>query len=239
MIAGRLTPRPVLAAVAAMAFTVLPASGATGIGEASPIGSFGFATVGLSSSTTLPTPSQPAVLPVIRHAMSAPSPMQRTGVPSPTARPSAKPTDGAVLRVAQGGADACRADRVSLRGPWGRARFDVELADDDASRAKGLMNRPEMPRRAGMLFIYPRPQRASFWMRNTLIPLDMIFADREGRVTKVHSNAIPLDETMIDGGRNVRFVLEINGGLAERYGIAPGTLLRHPAIGPSAAWPCN
>ena len=157
-------------------------------------------------------------------------------------RPSVSPgpmPGPSVERVANGGADACRADRVSLRGPWGRARFDVELADDNASRAKGLMNRPEMPRRAGMLFIYPRPQRASFWMRNTLIPLDMIFADREGRVTKVHSNAIPLDETLIDGGRNVRFVLEINGGLAERYGIAPGTLLRHPAIGPSAAWPCN
>lgn len=75
-------------------------------------------------------------------------------------------------------------------------------------------------------------------MRNTLIPLDMIFADETGVVTHVHENAIPLDETTIDGGEGVKFVLEINGGLAGRFGIAPGTVLRHPLI-ESAVWPCE
>ncbi|HSF65095.1 MAG TPA: DUF192 domain-containing protein [Paracoccaceae bacterium] len=135
----------------------------------------------------------------------------------------------------------CRDDTVELRTPAGSAvRFTVEVADDAAERAQGLMNRPSMPRGAGMLFVYERPQRAVFWMKNTLIPLDMIFADPSGTVTHVHENAIPLDETGIDGGMGVRFVLEINGGLSGRLGIAPGTVLRHPAIPrETAAWPCD
>jgi uncharacterized protein len=67
----------------------------------------------------------------------------------------------------------------------------------------------------------------------------MIFADVTGTVTRVHANAIPGDTTPIDGGDGVAFVLEINGGLAAKLGIAPGTELRHPAIGEAAAWPCD
>lgn len=136
------------------------------------------------------------------------------------------------------GAD-CPADAISLRGPGGTARFSVEVADDPAERAQGLMNRPSLPASAGMLFLYPEPQRASFWMRNTLIPLDMIFMDEAGRVTRVHENAVPLDETPIDGGPGVAAVLEINGGLARRLGIVPGTEARHPGLDQAAAvWPC-
>jgi uncharacterized membrane protein (UPF0127 family) len=133
---------------------------------------------------------------------------------------------------------ACSPEVVDLRGPFGQARFNVEVADDGEERARGLMFRAEMARSAGMLFIYPAPQRASFWMKNTLIPLDMIFADGSGRVTRVHSNAVPGDLTPIDGGEGVVAVLEINGGLAARMSIAPGTELRHPAFGDGAAWPC-
>lgn len=134
----------------------------------------------------------------------------------------------------------CRADLVEIKTASGSiARFTVELAADDRARATGLMNRPSMPRSAGMLFVYPRPVQASFWMKNTLIPLDMIFADRTGRVTRVHPNAIPLDLTPIDGGRDVMFVLEINGGLAARLGLSSGSVLRHPSIeATTAAWPC-
>jgi hypothetical protein len=90
-----------------------------------------------------------------------------------------------------------------------------------------------------MLFVYESPRRAQFWMKNTLIPLDMIFADATGTVTRIHSGAIPGDLTPIDGGEGVAFVLEINGGLAERLGLGPGAELRHPAIGPGAAWSCG
>jgi uncharacterized protein len=136
---------------------------------------------------------------------------------------------------------ACQADSVSLRGPSGNVmQFRVEVADDNAERAQGLMFREKMASSAGMLFLYESPRRSSFWMDNTLIPLDMIFADATGRVTKVHSNAVPLDRTPIDGGDNVLAVLEINGGLATRLGIVPGFELRHPALDQTiAAWPCD
>jgi len=134
----------------------------------------------------------------------------------------------------------CSPDTVDIRGAFGQARFTVEVADTFAERAQGLMNRPSMPSGAGMLFVYETPQQASFWMKNTLIPLDMIFADQAGRVTRVHSNAVPQDETPIDGGAGVAVVLEINGGLAEKLGIAPGAELRNPAVDQSlAAWPCE
>ena len=135
---------------------------------------------------------------------------------------------------------ACSPDVVELKGPRGVARFTVEVADTDAERSRGLMFREKMAASAGMLFVYDRPGRAVFWMKNTLIPLDMIFADAAGTVQRVHSNAVPHDETPIDGGDGILAVLEINGGLARRLGIGPGTVMRHPAfVQGTAAWPCE
>ena len=91
-----------------------------------------------------------------------------------------------------------------------------------------------------MLFVYDAPQRATFWMKNTRIPLDMIFLDATGRVLGVHANARPMDTNIIDGGLDVLAVLEINGGLAARLGITTGDMVRHPAFAPAtAAWPCD
>ena len=133
----------------------------------------------------------------------------------------------------------CQADQVELRWQGGSARFGVEIADDTAERARGLMNRAKMASSAGMLFVYDRPQHASFWMKDTLLPLDMLFVDKTGRVTSVHPDAVPLDETSIDGGQGVQFVLEINGGLAARLGIVPGAQMRSPLIDQTAAaWTC-
>jgi uncharacterized membrane protein (UPF0127 family) len=140
-----------------------------------------------------------------------------------------------------GAADAsCSDTRLELRGDWGTARFRIEVADTPEERALGLMNRPEMARSAGMLFIYEEPQRVSFWMANTLIPLDMIFMDEHGTVTRIHENAVPLDRTAIPGGEGVQYVLEINGGLSEAIGITVGSEMRHPAIDEAlAVWPCE
>ncbi len=143
----------------------------------------------------------------------------------------------AVLPVAAGA--QCAPDRVDLRGEWGRASFSIEVADDPAERARGLMYRESLPSGAGMLFVYEEPGSPSFWMRNTLIPLDMIFVRPDGAVQHVHSRAIPGDETPISGGAGVQMVLEINGGLAEAMGIGPGTEMRHPAFGDDAVWPCG
>jgi len=141
--------------------------------------------------------------------------------------------------MAQAQAASCRDDTVQLRGDWGQARFRVELANTPDTRSRGLMFRESMPTGAGMLFIYDSPQRATFWMRNTLIPLDMIFTDDTGTVQHVHHEAVPGDETTIDGGMGVLTVLEINGGIARAMGIVPGSQMRHPAFdAASAAWPC-
>jgi uncharacterized protein len=133
----------------------------------------------------------------------------------------------------------CAPDRVDLRWQGGGESFAVELADTVEDRARGLMFRDSLDPAAGMLFVYESPRRAMFWMKNTLIPLDMIFADASGTVTVVHADAVPGDLTPIDGGEGVAFVLEINSGLAARLGIVPGAELRHPAIGAGAAWPCD
>lgn len=137
-------------------------------------------------------------------------------------------------------AEACRPDQVLLRGDWGQARFRVEVADDGKERAQGLMFRDSMATGAGMLFVYPRPQVAiSFWMKNTRIPLDIIFLDETGTVQRIAHSAIPYDETPLPGGGGIQYVLEVNGGLAKAMGIAKGTQLQHPAIGASAVWPCS
>lgn len=135
---------------------------------------------------------------------------------------------------------ACRPDTVHLRGDWGEARFNVEVVDNQAERSRGLMGRREMPRSSGMLFVYHQTRPVTFWMKNTLIPLDIVFVNEAGVVNRVHHNAIPLDLTHIPSGGPTRYVLEINGGLARALGIKKGTQLRHPAISqPSTAWRCE
>lgn len=142
------------------------------------------------------------------------------------------------LTPVQAAADFCDPDRVELRGEWGQAAFQVELADEPSERQRGLMFRHEMPLSAGMLFAYEREQPAVFWMRNTYLPLDLIFTDSAGVVQHVHHNAVPLDETLIHGGEAIQYVLEVNAGVAARLRIDVGTQMRHPAI-TEALWPCE
>ncbi|WP_281994572.1 DUF192 domain-containing protein [Ruegeria faecimaris] len=145
-----------------------------------------------------------------------------------------------VLLLWAGGAEAaCRTDRVSLKNDKSQIGFDIELAVSPQERSRGLMFRESLPVRSGMLFVFDPPQPVAFWMKNTLIPLDLIFIDKTGMVTKVHHNAIPGDLTPIGGGDSVFAVLEINAGLADRYLITPGTQIQHKvfSLGP-AIWPC-
>ena len=137
-------------------------------------------------------------------------------------------------------AEACAPSVLDLRDPDATLRFSVEVADDDAERAQGLMFRESMPKFAGMLFVYERPQPVAFWMRNTLIPLDMLFFDGNGRLERIKVGAMPHDETPVPGGEDIRYVLEINGGLAEELGIEPGAVIRHPSLDQATAvWPCD
>lgn len=134
----------------------------------------------------------------------------------------------------------CAPDRLDLRQGETTLRFRVEVADDAAERSRGLMYREQLPRFGGMLFVYDAPEPVAFWMKNTLIPLDMLFFDASGRLAAVHENAVPGDLTPIPGGDAIQYVLEINGGAARRLGIVPGAELRHPALDQAqAAWPCD
>ena len=133
----------------------------------------------------------------------------------------------------------CAPDRLDIRGDFGEARFTVELADEPQEQRLGLMFRESLAASQGMLFVYPWPGSPSFWMRNTLIPLDMLFITPGGVVQHVHAEAIPHDETPINGGQGVLAVLEIKGGLAEAIGIEAGDQIRHPAFGATAAWACE
>jgi hypothetical protein len=141
--------------------------------------------------------------------------------------------------AAQGAAAACADDRVTISGDWGQATFTVDIADTPAERSQGLMFVEDMPRMTGMLFIYERPQAVSFWMKNTLIPLDMIFTSPQGEILRVHENAVPGDLTPIPGGDGVQMVLEINGGLSARLGITEGDVMQHPSFGLDAISPCG
>jgi len=137
-------------------------------------------------------------------------------------------------------AGACSEGRAEFRWAGGQARFAVEIADDDAERAQGLMFRKSLPAGAGMLFVYDRPQPVAFWMKNTLIPLDMVFIGADGRVNGVHASAIPGDLTPVPGPPDTLMVLEIRGGLARRLGLAEGAELRHPRLEQAGAlWPCG
>ena len=109
--------------------------------------------------------------------------------------------------------------------------FTIELAQTDAEREYGLMNRPSMPADHGMLFDFGADQRVAMWMKDTLIPLDMFFIDRAGKIVAIAQRAVPLSEEIIDSRLPVRAVLELNGGTAERLGIANGDTVIYPIFG--------
>lgn len=134
---------------------------------------------------------------------------------------------------------ACTPTVAHLGGPWGQTEILVEVADTDDTRARGLMFREQLEPGTGMLFVYPEPTAPVFWMKNTLIPLDMLFFDVRGDLRHVHFNAQPHDETPIPGGEGIKFVLEVEAGEVNRLGIGPRTSLRHPSIqADSARWAC-
>ncbi len=101
-------------------------------------------------------------------------------------------------------------------------QFRVELARTPQEQAKGLMFRTEMGVDEGMIFPFDPPRGASFWMRNTVIPLDLIFVAPDGRISNIAANAIPYDETPLTSNGEARAVLELNGGRAAELGIKPG-----------------
>ncbi|MBA4489501.1 DUF192 domain-containing protein [Paracoccus sp. S1E-3] len=139
---------------------------------------------------------------------------------------------------------ACQED-VALFPDAGRA-IQVEIADDPEERAQGLMNRTSLAENSGMLFIFDAPREAAFWMKNTLIPLDMLFMDAKGVIRHIQASATPLDLTPVPGAApgdpapERLMVLEIAGGEAARQGLEVGMAMAHPRLDQTqAAAPCR
>jgi len=110
-------------------------------------------------------------------------------------------------------------------------KFDVDMATTEPQREHGLMFRKQLGAYEGMLFDFFREQPVSFWMKNTLIPLDMVFIAADGTVRHVHANAVPMSTDTISSEAPVRAVLEINGGTARLLGIKPGDKVKHAIFG--------
>ena len=110
-------------------------------------------------------------------------------------------------------------------------RFSVEIARTPREHSQGLMFRRRMAADAGMLFVYDPPRPVSMWMRNTYLPLDMLFIAPDGRISRIVERTVPLSEENIPSRGTVRAVLELNAGTASRLGIKPGATVRTPAIG--------
>jgi len=117
---------------------------------------------------------------------------------------------------------------ISAETEKGKRAWTIELASDDASRTKGLMFRKSMPLDEGMLFRFEQTRPVAMWMKNTFIPLDMIFLDGSGEITHIHRGAVPQSLDIISSQGPARFVLELNAGQADDAGLKIGAQLKHP-----------
>ena len=143
----------------------------------------------------------------------------RAAPPAPAA--ASTPTGGAVGQPPAG------FEALEAVTPAGRTRFFVEIADTDAEREKGLMFRKEVLPDRGMLFDFKTPREVAFWMRNTLIPLDIIYIRTDGTILSIARNTTPLSEAPIPSGGPVVGVLELAGGRTGEIGLMPGDRIEH------------
>ena len=118
-------------------------------------------------------------------------------------------------------------DRVTLVTSSGRHQFTVEMAVTWEQRAQGLQQRPSLSANHGMLFDFRRSEPVAMWMKNTLIPLDMLFIGADGMIINIAENTRPLSLELIPSGGPVRGVLELDGGTSRRLGIKPGDRVLH------------
>jgi uncharacterized protein len=130
-----------------------------------------------------------------------------------------------------------RVEPLSIATPRGVRSFRVEIADTPATREIGMMWRTEAPRGTGMLFDFHRPQPVAFWMKNTMIPLDLIYIRQDGTIARITTNAVPFSLVALPSGEPIRAVLELAGGEARRLGLAAGQRVTHrifPAPAPAS-----
>jgi uncharacterized membrane protein (UPF0127 family) len=130
--------------------------------------------------------------------------------------------------------DAFPRSTLVIEAKSGTHSFDVWVADTPPRRSQGLMYVKKLERGTGMLFMYGEPQVITMWMKNTLIPLDMLFVARDGRITRIARNASPHSLDIISSLGMVSGVIELGGGEASRLGIEQGDRVVHSAFSPGS-----
>jgi len=130
-------------------------------------------------------------------------------------------------------AHAMRRETLTLMTTQGAHVIDIEVTETAAEKAQGLMFRTQLADKAGMLFFYEPPQEITMWMRNTYIPLDMVFIRADGVVHRIEARTEPLSETIVTSRGDVTACLELAGGAAERLGLRPGDRVEHRFFAPA------
>ena len=146
-------------------------------------------------------------------------------------------TSLALLLMLSMGLAACADEpRVALNAPDGSARavVKVEVVNTPSTRELGLMYRKHLDEDAGMLFVFPKAQPDTFWMKNTIIPLDMIFADEHGKILGIVENAEPFSERPVGAEGDTLYVLEVNGGFGQRHHLKAGDQMKFLGFAPIA-----
>jgi len=134
----------------------------------------------------------------------------------------------ALVSLAGVGAQAASVQPLEIVTKSGVQVFSVEMATTEKEKETGLMYRKELPDGKGMLFDFSPEQQISMWMKNTYIPLDMIFIRADGRILRIAENTEPMSTKIISSGGLAKGVLEVIAGTAQKYGIAPGDRVAHP-----------
>lgn len=139
------------------------------------------------------------------------------------ADPAANASEPPVARTAPSGLELVG---LTIESGGRVHRFTVEVARTADQQAQGLMYRDRLANDAGMIFPFPSPRPASFWMRNTLIPLDIIFIRQDGTIARIAANTVPHSEQPVNSGEPVAAVLELRGGRTAELGIREGDRVR-------------
>lgn len=132
----------------------------------------------------------------------------------------------------------CAVDQIDIRTDAGVQTYRIEVVDTYETRAQGLMNRTDLASDQGMLFVYERAGQVAFWMKNTPLPLDIIFINRRGVVCSIAAHTTPYSLDNIPSRCAAQTVLEVNAGQAEADGVRVGAPVRHPAIS-KPVWACD
>lgn len=119
--------------------------------------------------------------------------------------------------------------QLTIHSEGQRVDYQVEVADNNHLRRLGLMHRQNLPENQGMLLLFAQPQQASIWMKNTFIPLDLLYIDDQGRIVKIVENAIPRSTGAMRSNGKVKAVLELNAGQVSKWGLAVGDRVSHSA----------